>query len=177
MAAMNVVRFILRWWGAFGLIAALSLLGIAYFIFERWLGYAPCHLCIGQRWLYAWAAVFGVLGVIWAVVSRSPGTARLCAYLMFALFLGETILATFHAGVELKWWKGPSSCTGSAGPIDMSQIRDLLNGAVSHTPMCDVAFWSFAGVSMAGWNAIAAAVLAVISLAAAARKPEPLHGR
>lgn len=174
---MDWVRILLRWWAAFALVAALSMLGVAH-TFEHF-GYPPCHLCLKQRELYWVAAGFGALGVLYALITRSRGTARLCAYLLFGVFAGEAILALFHAGVELKWWKGPASCTGTPGGavIDVAALNALFKGGLARTPMCDVAVWKLAGVSMAGWNAMAAALLALVSLAAAARKPEPLRDR
>jgi disulfide bond formation protein DsbB len=171
---MSLVRFALRWWAAFAMVAALSFLGVAH-LFEHF-GYAPCHLCLKQREVYWVAAALGALSVVVALATRTSGTARLAAFLLFALFAAEAILALFHAGVELKWWHGPATCTG-AGVVDMSAVTKMLEGLTRPKPvMCDVAAWTFGGVSMAGYNAMAAAVLAVISLFAAARTPEPSRG-
>jgi disulfide bond formation protein DsbB len=39
-----------------------------------------------------------------------------------------------------------------------------------NAPRCDEPAWMFAGVSMAGWNAVAALVLAALSVVAALRE-------
>lgn len=229
---MSAVRFLLRWWAAFALAASLALLGIAIFVFEKGLGYAPCHLCIKQReiyWLTIAAAALslfweylgklrgaarriarlvlvvcglGLLGVIaytplstggalawWAVavipvVVAAAGllggrmdTRRFLILLVFAGFVAETWMAVYHAGVELKWWHGPATCTGGGGTVDINAIRNLLNGGPVHEPMCDVAVWSFHGLSMAGWNAVAAGILSLLSLAAVLRRGEARRGR
>jgi disulfide bond formation protein DsbB len=162
---MSLVQFVLRWWAAFALAASLALLGIAILVFEKWLGYAPCHLCIQQRWIYLWAALAGAVGWAWAMLRRPRGTPLLAAVLIFLIFAWETRTAVYHAGVELKWWPGPATCTGG-GTVSIEAIRNLLNGGPVHEPMCDVAVWKFAGLSMAGWNAVAAAILTLVSLAA-----------
>jgi disulfide bond formation protein DsbB len=100
---------------------------------------------------------------VWTLLRKPHGLPKLAGFLIFAGFAAETALAIYHAGVEKKWWHGPATCTGG-GKVDADAIRNLLNGGAVHTPMCDVALWSYAGVSMAGWNAVAAGVLTLISL-------------
>jgi disulfide bond formation protein DsbB len=173
---MSAIHFILRWWAAFALAASLALLGIAILVFEKGLGYAPCHLCIEQREIY-WAIAFvAALSLVWAFLRRPAGTPRAAAVLILAGFLVETWRATYHAGVELKWWHGPATCTGG-GAMDINAIRNLLNGGPVHQPMCDVAVWTFGGLSMAGWNAVAAGILSLVSLAAVLRRSEARRAR
>ena len=172
---MSLVRFVLRWWAGFALAACLVLLGIAILVFQQWLGYAPCHLCLRQREIYWATAAVAALCLVWALLRKPRGTPRLATLLILLGFAFETYTAVYHAGVELKWWHGPATCTGG-GAVDISAIRNLLNGGPVHEPMCDVAVWSFAGLSMAGWNAVAAGVLTLISLAALLQ-PGPRRGR
>jgi disulfide bond formation protein DsbB len=216
---MSLVRFVLRWWPAFALLACLALLGTAIFVFEMWLGYPPCELCLKQRVIYFETAAAAVLSLIWGFARNQRGagrqaaqaivliggcavlvgllvetlttilvqpmwlavaaavvafgvlwgllrTDRLMAFLIFFGFASQTWMATFHAGVELKWWPGPAHCTGGGRHIDVEQIQKLFSGVPVHAAMCDVALWHFMGVSMAGWNAVAAAILTLVSLAA-----------
>jgi disulfide bond formation protein DsbB len=172
---MSLVAFVLRWWAAFALLACLALLGTAILIFEKWQGYPPCHLCLQQREIYWATAGVAAIGVVWGWFLEPRRTPRLIAVLILLGFAFETYMATYHAGVELKWWKGPATCTGS-GSVDLSALRNLLHGGVVHAPMCDVALWKFAGVSMAGWNAVAAAILTLASLAAVLRKGDDFRG-
>jgi disulfide bond formation protein DsbB len=46
----------------------------------------------------------------------------------------------------------------------------FLNGAKVRPPSCDKAAWVFAGLSMAGWNALASLGLAGLSVLAAVRE-------
>lgn len=160
---MALVRFVLRWWAAFALAASLALLGVAH-LFE-YFGFPPCHLCLQQREIYWATAAVALVCWGWALMRRPRGTPRPAALVIFAMFAWEAGLAVYHAGVEKKWWHGPAMCTGG-GTVDAAAIRNLLTGGAVHTPMCDVAVWSFGGLSMAGWNAVAAAILALVSLAA-----------
>ena len=92
--------------------------------------------------------------------------------LLAALFLAECALAVYHAGVEWNWWPGPTSCTGAGvHALSVSDMSGLLSGKPQHIVQCDVAAWRFLGLSMAGWNALAALKWTLISAFCAIRKP------
>lgn len=167
---MRPHRFVARWWVGFALLAAASLLAAAHG-FERFGGYAPCALCLKQRDIYWFAIAIALPAWLWALFSRSPGTPRLASFLLFAVFAAGSITALFHAGVEAKWWPGPSTCTGGGG-LDMSQLSRILSGQSVRPPQCDVAVWWFLGLSMAAWNAMIAAALSLVSLLASMRRKE-----
>lgn len=132
--------------------------------FETFGGLAPCHLCLYQRDAY-WAAVsVGVLGFALGYM-RLKWAGRAADGILALIFLVGAGVAAYHAGVEWKWWPGPASCTG-AGTIDASALNAFLNGAKIRPPSCDVAAWRMLGVSMAGYNTLASAGLAVLSLIA-----------
>jgi disulfide bond formation protein DsbB len=169
---MNAVRFVIRWWVAFALLAALAALGVAH-AFQSFGHLAPCHLCLKQRDLYWAAIVIALPATLWSLFFRSKGTPKLAALLLFGVFTTVAIVATFHAGVELKWWPGPASCTGTGGGFDAAAMKAILGGAKFNTPMCDVIPWSWGGLSMAGWNAVLSGLLALVSLIASIRKGEP----
>jgi disulfide bond formation protein DsbB len=127
-------------------------------------GYAPCPLCLMQR--YAYYASIPLLFVAMALVSEMP---RLAAFIFFAValaFLANAGLGGYHAGVEWKFWPGPETC-GTAQALPTS-AADLLSGLnETHVVRCDEAAWTFAGLSMAGWNAIISLVLFATALKAA----------
>lgn len=157
-------------WAAAGFsVAALA----AAHIFQR-LGYAPCALCLRQREVY-WLLLF--VFVTWASAaipkpySRSPFVARLLVAVLAGLFAISAVLAAFHAGVELKWWPGPESCTGAAaGPVSLDALSGVISGRTAvRAPACDEASWTFLGLSMAGWNAALSLVMAAASVAVLAR--------
>ncbi|MGB3406188.1 MAG: disulfide bond formation protein B [Jannaschia sp.] len=137
----------------------ISLLGGA-FLFQAF-GYAPCAMCLWQRWPHAAAIALGCM----ALVGIAP---RLTATLAGVAALTTSGIGFFHAGVEQKWWDGPSSCTGGAGLGGLSGA-DLLSTTVSDTVvMCDDIVWQL-GLTMAGWNGVLSLGLAVIWVLAARR--------
>lgn len=164
---MNLLRFIARWWAAFALIAAVAMLGVAH-SFETFGGLAPCPLCLKQREAYWLAIAIALPATLWALISRSKGTPRLAAFLLFAAFGAGAATAIFHAGGELDWWDLPAKCGGAGGPVSIDSIAASLSGRQTFV-MCDVAAWKMWGISMAGWNAIAATLLALFSLVSSMR--------
>lgn len=125
---------------------------LAALAFEHLGGYAPCPLCLMQR--YAYYAAIPLLFVAMALVSEMP---RLAAFIFLAValaFLANAGLGVYHAGAEWKFWPGPDTCaTAQALPTNAS---DLLSGlAQTRVVRCDEAAWTFAGLSLAGWNVVA----------------------
>ncbi len=124
-------------------------------------GYAPCELCILQRWPHV-AAVL-IAGLIWLT-----GRVRPLA-LLGAIAAGTAMgLAIYHSGVEIGWWPGPAHCSGGLGDIATMSASDLM-ARIQSAPVvrCDEVAWRFLGLSMASWNALFSAVLAAIWVMAA----------
>lgn len=151
-------------WSLLAALVSAAMLATAHG-FETFGGYAPCLLCLRQREVYWAAMTIGLLGFLAAMVRPTFG--RVACVLLLALFGTGTFVAGFHAGVEWKWWPGPTTCTGATGAIAADALADLLSGAKMRPPSCDVAAWRMFGLSMAGYNALASAVLTVASAFAA----------
>lgn len=160
------------WWTAYALAISLAMLGAAH-AFEKFAGLAPCNLCLKQREVY-WAAVaIAGAATFWAVISRSSrGTPRIASFLLAAVFVTGAITAGYHAGGELHWWKLPATCSGG-DPLafDLSDLTALAQGTGEMKPItsCGEVPWSLLGISMAGWNFLISAALAIVSLLAAKR--------
>lgn len=138
-----------------------SVLGAA--LFSQYVGgLNPCPMCIWQRWPHAIAIALALLAWLPLARTLAPWALRLGA---LTLLIGAGI-GVFHWGVELKFWDGPSTCVG--GDISQLSAADLVN-QIMNAPLvrCDEIAWSFLGLSMAGWNAVLSAVLAVVTWRAA----------
>lgn len=120
--------------------------------FEHLGGLAPCPLCLMQR--YAYYASIPLLFIAMTLVSEKPRVAALIFFVVALAFLANAGLGVYHAGVEWKFWPGPDTCgTAQALPTSAS---DLLSGLdQTRVVRCDEAAWTFAGLSLAGWNVIA----------------------
>ena len=145
--------------------AASGALLIAALGFQS-LGYAPCELCILQRWPHLAAVVVGALILLTGFRAAWAGLGMLAAAV-------ATAFAVYHTGVELQWWAGPAACSGGLGDLSQMSTGDLLariRGA--QVIRCDQPAWVFLGLSMAAWNALISAGLTALwglSLARARR--------
>lgn len=130
---------------------SLALLAGA-FMFQA-LGYAPCKLCLWQRWPHAAAIAIGGL-----VLLLGPMVLLAVAGALAALTTAG--IGIYHTGVERGFWEGPTSCTGDGNSLGGLSGNDLLStNTVNDIVMCDEVAWAFAGISMASWNAIASLLL------------------
>lgn len=140
-----------------------AVLGAA--LFSQYVGgLNPCQMCIWQRWPHGVAIALALIAL--ALAPRRAAAVAL--YLgALALIVGAGIGA-FHAGVELGYWEGPTTCSG--GDVSGLSPADLI-AKLQAAPLvrCDEVAWSFLGVSMAGWNAILSLGLAVLTVMAARR--------
>lgn len=109
-------------------------------------GLNPCEMCYWQRYPH-WAAV--VLAGLSFALPRRAKLLTLLAALAIAVSGG---IGVFHAGVELGWWEGVTTCSTMA----TGASTDELLKSILATPLirCDQVQWAFLGISMAGWNAI-----------------------
>lgn len=127
-------------------------------------GYLPCDLCMQERVPY-------YLGVPLMLVTMIVALSRKCEKLTRALFVIAAllmiyglILSAYHAGVEWKFWAGPSDCTTGAVSIT-TNAGNLLGDLNAVKPAaCDVAAGRFLGISFAGWNGVASLILAIIAI-------------
>lgn len=133
------------------LAAAYSAVMLAVALVSQYgFGLYPCELCLAQRVPYALIVALGVGA--WLV--RSPKVWMWMALGVTALFFVDAGIAYYHFGVELHIFKGPSACTASTEPQTLEEMRAaLLNAALVS---CDQPMLHVLGLSMAGWNALAA---------------------
>jgi disulfide bond formation protein DsbB len=143
------------------LAAAGSLLLLVGALVFQAFGYAPCKLCLWQRWPHGAAIAIGALSMV--VTWRALPFAGALAAATTGVF------GIYHTGVENGWWQGPTTCT--SGSIGGVSAEDLLNQIMT-APLvrCDEVAWSLMGLSMASWNAILSFALAAVWLAAARRQ-------
>ena len=139
-------------------LGSMALLGGAFFF--QFLGYAPCKMCLWQRWPHAAAIVIGGAAMV-------LGGERLLACLGAAAALVTGGIGLYHTGVERDWWEGPTSCSGGGNGLDMG---NLLSTAGNDVVMCDQVTWQFLSLSMASWNAIVSFGLVLLWIFAATRK-------
>jgi disulfide bond formation protein DsbB len=140
-------------------IAAATLAGAWYF--QLVLDIRPCPLCLEQRYAYYLAIPLGALVALAAAkdVPRAVLVAGLA--LLATAALGNAVLGTYHAGVEWKFWQGPTDCTGPIG--NLGSAGNLLERLDTVKVIrCDEVQWRFLGLSLAGYNVLISLLMAAI---------------
>ena len=147
--------------------AALAVAGLgtatilgAYF-FQYVLKLAPCPLCLQQRIPY-YVAIPLALAVA-AAAARLPRALVRAGLTVVALVmvLGAG-LGLYHAGIEWRWWPGPTDCAGEVATFTAADLMRQIEAA--RVVRCDEAPWRFVGLSLAGYNALISLALAGIAL-------------
>ena len=150
---------------AFLMFAALC--GAWYFQYQ--LGYAPCPLCIQQRIPYYFAIPLGLVLGLYARYGGNKQFLRYGLYLLALILVVSVALGVYHAGVEWKFWQGPTTCAaGAPTSAPVGNILDALKRPMRAVP-CDEAAWRLFGISLAGYNALISAAAALIAFAGARR--------
>jgi disulfide bond formation protein DsbB len=131
------------------------------FAFEHLGGLWPCEMCWWQRYAHMAALAFALA----ALFARGRALVWLAALAIAA----SGAIGVYHAGVELDYFEGFTTCTSTATG---ASVQDILN-SIMDAPMvrCDEIQWSWLGISMAGWNAILSLGAALVILWLSLKKP------
>src|SRR5882724_6979489 len=145
---------------AIAIIAAATLAG-AWF-FQLVLDIRPCPLCLEQRYAYYLALPLGLLVALLAS-KDAPRPVLLAGLALLVLAaLANAWLGTYHAGVEWKFWQGPTDCTGPVGNFGAAgSLLDRLDSV--KVVRCDEVQWRFLGLSLAGYNVLISLLMAAIA--------------
>lgn len=147
-------------------IAAATLIGA--WIFQYGFDIVPCELCLEQRYAYYFVIPAGALLAIAASRGLDRRWVALGLVVLALATLANAGLATYHAGVEWGWWKGPTACTGPM--VDFGKAGNLLQQLDKvKVVRCDEVQWRFLGLSLAGYNVLISLLMTAIALLGAAR--------
>lgn len=138
---------------------ALALAAIAgAWFFELALGYAPCKLCLLERWPYYIGLPIGFAAWLAGGTRTTLGRALIAMFVL--VFLVSAGLGAYHAGVEWKFWAGPTDCGGRMidGPASVLDLKKSMRA--TRVIRCDDAALRILGLSFAGWNVVISLVIA-----------------
>lgn len=128
-------------------------------------GLRPCVLCLYER--IPWFAAAGLM-LAGFLMSASARAWRGVLLLTGLVMLAGAALAGYHVGVEQKWWAGPGACSAPEQmPQSLDDLKELLLPTTAKPVRCDEIPWSLWGISMAGYNVILSAGLALLALGSA----------
>ena len=118
-------------------------------------GLVPCELCLTQRFPY-----YVGIPLLLASLIVPPGRGRLVLRLTaLAIFLWGAYLGIYHAGVEWKFWAGPTACTGTGSDFGFDALASLND---ARFVPCDQVQFRFLGLSLAGWNVMATLLISAL---------------
>jgi disulfide bond formation protein DsbB len=142
------------------IVSLATLLGVWFFQFV--LKLPPCPLCLEQRIPYYVVIPLSLLVAV-AALWRAPRSAVATGFaVLFVAMLVSAALGAYHAGVEWRFWAGPTDCSGpmtdftTKGPL-LDQLQSI------RVVRCDEAAWRFLGISLAGYNVLASLALAAVA--------------
>ena len=141
--------------------AAATLAG-AWF-FQLVLDIRPCPLCLEQRYAYYLALPLALL-VAFAAARGAPRQVVLAGFALLLLAaLANAWLGGYHAGVEWKFWQGPTDCSGPI--VNLGSAGSLLERLDTEKVIrCDEVQWRFLGLSLAGYNVLISLAMAAIAV-------------
>lgn len=145
-------------WPLLALLASAAMLAVAH-ASQRFFGLAPCMLCLEQRNVHWGVVALGFAALI--VLRFRPQAARMANTLIGLVFIAAAAVALYHVAVEQGW---------VIAQCDAARLDDITTfgaGGALEMPRCDEVAFSFLGLSMAGWNALASLGLAGLSFVAA----------
>ena len=135
----------------FGIIIGISAFSlVAAFIAEAILLMEPCRLCIYQRYPFAIGILIGVMGLL---LRKDNGTVSALLGLCSIVFMANSAVATYHTGVERRWWI--SVVEGCKVSFESNDTQSLLDNIMSApTGSCEDIPWAdpILGLSMANLN-------------------------
>ena len=142
-------------------VVSLATLAGAWF-FQFVLKLPPCPLCLEQRVPYYVVIPLSLLLAV-ATHLRAPRSVVAAGFAAVLIaMLCSAALGAYHAGVEWRFWAGPTDCSGpvtdftAKGPL-LDQLRSI------RVVRCDEAAWRFLGISLAGYNVLISLALAAVA--------------
>ena len=131
--------------------------------FQHLGGYIPCALCLLQREPYYWGIPVAIAALLTAAFRLPPALTRGLLGLVGIMMLIAAGMGVYHAGVEWGFWDGPTTCSTTANGMTTNAGSLLSDLNTVHGPSCTVAALRILGLSLAGWNVIAALLIAAVA--------------
>jgi disulfide bond formation protein DsbB len=144
------------------LVIATATLAGAWF-FQLVLDIRPCPLCLEQRYAYYLTIPLAVLVAIAAAKDAPRGVVVAGLVVLALAAFANAVLGGYHAGVEWKFWQGPTDCSGPI--VDFGKAGGLLQQLDSvKVVRCDEVQWRFLGLSLAGYNVLISLLMAAVAV-------------
>lgn len=124
---------------------------------------APCEMCWWQR--YPHFVAIALAGVALAMRGTRFGDALVRLAAIAILISG--LIGAFHAGVEYRWWEGPTACSSTS--LGSDPLAAIMNAPLIR---CDAPAWTLLGISLAGFNFLISTASAALVFALLGRRKQ-----
>ena len=158
---MSLPRVSRRQLNVFGAVACAAMIGFALYA-ERFLGLAPCNMCILQRF-----AVIALGGAFLLAAVHDPGRlgARLWGIGIAVVALVAALIAGRHVWMQMQPLGSLPSCGADFATLtEMMPLREAVMTVLKGGGDCQAITWSLLGLSMPVWVVIAVALLGLKGL-------------
>jgi len=119
-------------------------------------GYAPCDICLKQRWVWYLVILLSFLSIFF-----NKKILKINLIFFTFLFIGNSIYAGWHAGIEWNLWLGPDTCSSQSN-LDHNNFLEEIR-SIKFIP-CNEASLRIFGISLAGYNSIISFCMFVYSM-------------
>ena len=155
---------------AVAIVAVVTIAG-AWF-FQLVLDIRPCPLCLEQRYAYYLSIPLAALVAMAAGRGAPRGVLVVGLAILALASLANAVLGGYHAGVEWKFWQGPTDCSGPV--VDLGNAGSLFERLDTVKVIrCDEVQWRFLGLTLAGYNVLISLMMAAIAAWGAGRTARP----
>jgi disulfide bond formation protein DsbB len=142
-------------------LSTATILGAWYF--QLVVKLPPCPLCLEQRIPYYVVIPLSLLTTVAALLRAPRQLITVGLLAIVAAMLCSAALGAYHAGVEWRFWQGPTDCSGPM--TDFTKQGSLLGQLQTvQVVRCDEAAWRLFGISLAGYNVLVSLVAAAIAV-------------
>ena len=128
---------------------------IIFVHYLEYIGLKPCQLCIYQRWPWYLIILLSFISIFYN--NKFYPFNKL---VIFLLFVGNSIFAGWHAGIEWAFWEGPSACSASTGKIEKETLLENIQN-IKVFVACNQASYRYFGLSLAGYNFISSIIMSI----------------
>lgn len=141
-----------------GIILISAAVAATAYIMENYFKIPACPMCHYERNVFIAAGVFALLSLIF-LPSRFHPYALLG---LGSIFVGGILLAGYHVAIQHHWVSLPAFC--SSNDFTSFDSVESLREQLLKTPFvrCDQVTWSLFGLSLAAYNTILSAFLALL---------------
>ncbi len=145
----------------FGVLACAAMMGFALYA-ERFLGLAPCNMCILQRFC---VVALGGMFLLAAVHDAGTVGARLWGLAIAAVALVGALVAGRHVWMQMQPPGSLPSCGADfASLTEMMPLNEAVMKVLKGGGDCQAITWSLGGLSMPVWVVMALTVLGLTGL-------------